>query len=70
MPRFALSLSAANVTHVDRTQPLVRSITCWTLGRYASWIAQVTSEEHRATYFVPTMEGVCLVTFHYDQLGD
>lgn len=40
------------------TQPLVRSITCWTLGRYASWIAQVTSEEHRVTYFVPTVEGV------------
>lgn len=39
-------------------QPLVRSITCWTLGRYASWTTQPFSEEHKVTYFIPTMEGV------------
>ena len=39
-------------------QPLVRSITCWTLGRYASWCTQPISEEHKSLYFIPTMEGV------------
>ncbi|KAF9047558.1 ARM repeat-containing protein [Panaeolus papilionaceus] len=39
-------------------KPLVRSITCWTLGRYASWCTQPKSEEHRNLYFIPTMEGL------------
>jgi transportin-1 len=39
-------------------KPLVRSITCWTLGRYASWCTQIASEEHRARFFVPAMEGL------------
>ncbi|KAK7691867.1 hypothetical protein QCA50_005271 [Cerrena zonata] len=40
------------------TRPLVRSITCWTLGRYASWCTQPISEEHRNTFFIPTLEGL------------
>ncbi|KAN0081336.1 Armadillo-type fold [Tylopilus felleus] len=39
-------------------KPLVRSITCWTLGRYASWCTQPISEEHKNRYFIPTMEGL------------
>lgn len=39
-------------------QPLVRSITCWTLGRYASWCTIIPNEEHKNSFFVPTMEGV------------
>ncbi|KAI9568792.1 armadillo-type protein [Boletus coccyginus] len=39
-------------------KPLVRSITCWTLGRYASWCTQPVSEEHKNRYFIPTMEGL------------
>ncbi|KAH0829133.1 armadillo-type protein [Lanmaoa asiatica] len=39
-------------------KPLVRSITCWTLGRYASWCTQPISEEHKSRYFIPTMEGL------------
>ncbi|KAJ7503141.1 armadillo-type protein [Mycena galericulata] len=39
-------------------KPLVRSITCWTLGRYASWTTQPISEAHKNQYFVPTMEGL------------
>ncbi|KIJ51420.1 hypothetical protein M422DRAFT_158398 [Sphaerobolus stellatus SS14] len=46
------------INMLNDPKPLVRSITCWTLGRYASWIAQVSSDEHRATYFVPTVEGL------------
>ena len=40
------------------SQPLVRSITCWTLGRYASWCTQPISDEHKNQFFVPTLEGV------------
>ncbi|KAJ7761669.1 hypothetical protein B0H16DRAFT_1884214 [Mycena metata] len=39
-------------------KPLVRSITCWTLGRYVNWTTQSISEEHRNQYFVPTIEGL------------
>ncbi|KAJ6455241.1 armadillo-type protein [Mycena sanguinolenta] len=39
-------------------KPLVRSITCSTLGCYASWTMQPISEEHKNLYFVPTMEGL------------
>ncbi|KAG9312141.1 armadillo-type protein [Chiua virens] len=39
-------------------KPLVRSITCWTLGRYASWCTQPISEDHKNRYFIPTMEGL------------
>lgn len=38
-------------------QPLVRSITCWTLGRYSSWCV-ATAAEQPQLYFVPTMEGL------------
>ncbi|WVR08285.1 hypothetical protein IAU60_005332 [Kwoniella sp. DSM 27419] len=36
---------------------LVRSITCWTLGRYASWCVHVNAED-KTQYFIPTMEGL------------
>lgn len=39
---------------------LVRSITCWTLGRYASWVVELEGEENRQNFFMPTMEGVRL----------
>ncbi|KAJ3554427.1 hypothetical protein NM688_g3116 [Phlebia brevispora] len=39
-------------------KPLVRSITCWTLGRYASWCTQGATEEHRNQFFIPTLEGL------------
>ncbi|CAH7670873.1 armadillo-type protein [Phakopsora pachyrhizi] len=38
---------------------LVRSITCWTLGRYASWIISPgVSPEHKQNVFLPVMEGL------------
>lgn len=43
---------------LNDSKPLVRSITCWTLGRYASWCTQPISEQHKQTYFVPAMEGL------------
>ncbi|KAJ8076623.1 hypothetical protein PM082_001046 [Marasmius tenuissimus] len=46
------------INTLNDPKPLVRSITCWTLGRYASWTTQPISEEHKAKYFIPTMEGL------------
>ncbi|KAF7293401.1 Importin beta-2 subunit [Mycena indigotica] len=46
------------ISMLSDSKPLIRSITCWTLGRYASWTTQPISEEHKNEYFVPTMEGL------------
>ncbi|ORZ18863.1 armadillo-type protein [Absidia repens] len=32
------------LTQLNDTKPLVRSITCWTLGRYTNWIAQASQQ--------------------------
>ena len=39
-------------------EPLVRQITCWTLGRYSAWGASLTDPALRAQYFEPMMEGI------------
>jgi transportin-1 len=41
-------------------EPLVRQITCWTLGRYSSWGAGLTDPAMRSQYFEPMMEGILL----------
>jgi len=41
-------------------EPLVRQITCWTLGRYSAWGANLTDPNLRAQYFLPMMEGILL----------
>ncbi|KAF8870895.1 transportin-PC [Infundibulicybe gibba] len=46
------------INTLNDAKPLVRSITCWTLGRYASWTTQPISEDHKNQYFIPTMEGL------------
>ncbi|QRW12567.1 importin subunit beta-2 [Ceratobasidium sp. AG-Ba] len=46
------------INTLNDAKPLVRSITCWTLGRYASWCTNNQSEEHKSKYFVPAMEGL------------
>ncbi|KAG9123767.1 hypothetical protein FRC07_014026 [Ceratobasidium sp. 392] len=45
------------VNTLSDSQPLVRSITCWTLGRYATWCASNPSEEHKNKYCASVMEG-------------
>lgn len=37
------------------TKPLVRSITCWTLGRYTSWVVHMQEPDK---YLVPLMEAL------------
>ncbi|KAF7424984.1 hypothetical protein PC9H_010295 [Pleurotus ostreatus] len=46
---------------------LVRSMTCRTLGRYASWICRSLTETHMIQYFVPTMEGLLLMVIDNDK---
>ncbi|RFU35739.1 hypothetical protein B7463_g591, partial [Scytalidium lignicola] len=46
------------ITLLNDQEPLVRQITCWTLGRYSGWGANLTEPGARAQYFVPMMEGI------------
>ncbi|KAF8271037.1 ARM repeat-containing protein [Lactarius quietus] len=46
------------IQSLNDPKPLVRSITCWTLGRYANWCTAGTTEDHKAQFFIPTMEGL------------
>ncbi|KAH8815861.1 armadillo-type protein [Xylogone sp. PMI_703] len=46
------------ITLLNDQEPLVRQITCWTLGRYSGWGANLTDPAARAQYFVPMMEGI------------
>ena len=46
------------VTLLDDEEPVVRQITCWTLGRYSSWAAHLTDQQQKEQYFVPLMGGI------------
>jgi transportin-1 len=47
------------INALNDPKPLVRSIACWTIGRYSSWtIKEDATPEHKQQYFVPAMEGV------------
>ncbi|KAI5479391.1 importin beta-2 subunit [Pseudohyphozyma bogoriensis] len=47
------------INSLSDPKPLVRSITCWTIGRYSSWTIKVDATlEHKQQYFVPAMEGL------------
>lgn len=43
---------------LNDSEPVVRQITCWTLGRYSSWAAELTDPNQRRQYFEPMMEGI------------
>ncbi|KAJ3307219.1 hypothetical protein HDV03_001704 [Kappamyces sp. JEL0829] len=52
---------------LSHEKPLIRSITCWTLGRYISWIVNPPPEvradhaahqQHFSTYFLPLLQGI------------
>lgn len=44
---------------ISARQPLVRSITCWTIGRYSAWACEQEGPA-RDEFFVPVLEGVSL----------
>ncbi|KAI0201144.1 armadillo-type protein [Astrocystis sublimbata] len=43
---------------LNDSEPVVRQITCWTLGRYSSWAAELPDLNQRQQYFEPMMEGI------------
>ena len=51
------------ISLLNDEEPLVRQITCWTLGRYSRWAAvhpdpDRPDPQHLQKYFEPTMEGI------------
>ncbi|TVY21854.1 Importin subunit beta-2 [Lachnellula arida] len=46
------------ISLLNDSEPLVRQITCWTLGRYSSWGASLNTPTLRAQFFEPMMEGI------------
>ncbi|KAI1823017.1 armadillo-type protein [Xylaria intraflava] len=43
---------------LEDPEPVVRQITCWTLGRYSTWAAELPTEDERRLYFEPMMAGI------------
>ncbi|CCX15054.1 armadillo-type protein [Pyronema domesticum] len=53
------------ISLLNDEEPLVRQITCWTLGRYSRWAATDPNPAnpdptHLQRYFEPTMEGILM----------
>ncbi|KAK3905928.1 armadillo-type protein [Staphylotrichum tortipilum] len=46
------------ISLLDDSEPVVRTITCWTLGRYSAWAANLRDPAQKQTYFVPLMDGI------------
>lgn len=46
------------ISLLNDSEPVVRQITCWTLGRYSSWAANLKEPAQIQSYFVPMMEGI------------
>lgn len=46
------------LTLLDDPEPVVRTITCWTLGRYSSWAAELKDPTQKKLFFEPMMEGI------------
>lgn len=46
------------ITLLNDPEPVVRQITCWTLGRYSQWAASLTDPNQKREYFEPMMEGI------------
>ncbi|KAJ4302098.1 hypothetical protein N0V88_002234 [Collariella sp. IMI 366227] len=46
------------ITLLEDPEPVVRTITCWTLGRYSAWAANLRDSAQKQTYFVPLMDGI------------
>ncbi|KAI9751409.1 MAG: hypothetical protein M4579_006092 [Chaenotheca gracillima] len=46
------------ISLLSDSEPVVRQITCWTLGRYSGWAAQLKDANDKARFFEPMMEGI------------
>ncbi|KAK2603790.1 hypothetical protein QQS21_003992 [Conoideocrella luteorostrata] len=45
------------ISLLEDSEPLVRQITCWTLGRYSEWAVELSGSQ-KEQYFVPLMDGI------------
>lgn len=48
------------ISLLNDSEPLVRQITCWTLGRYSAWAVALEDPADRSRYFEPMMEGILM----------
>ncbi|KAK7954933.1 hypothetical protein PG988_015627 [Apiospora saccharicola] len=48
------------ITLLNDPEPVVRQITCWTLGRYSAWAAQLSDPSQKQAFFEPMMEGILM----------
>lgn len=46
------------ISLLQDTEPVVRQITCWALGRYSRWAAHLANNQDKAAYFEPMMDGI------------
>ena len=46
------------ISLLDDSQPVVRQITCWCLGRYSEWASHLGTPAERSQFFEPMMEGI------------
>lgn len=46
------------ISLLNDPEVVVRQITCWTLGRYSLWAAELEDPAQKAAYFEPMMEGI------------
>jgi hypothetical protein len=46
------------ISLLEDSEPVVRQITCWTLGRYSEWAAELPDQAQKEQYFVPLMDGI------------
>ncbi|KAI9902869.1 hypothetical protein N3K66_002221 [Trichothecium roseum] len=46
------------ISLLDDEESIVRQITCWTLGRYSEWAANLTDPSQKEQFFLPMMDGI------------
>ena len=46
------------ISLLNDSEPVVRQITCWSLGRYSAWASHLDDPAQRSAYFEPMMEGI------------
>jgi len=46
------------ISLLNDSEPVVRQITCWSLGRYSAWASHLEDRDQRERYFEPMMEGI------------
>jgi transportin-1 len=48
------------ITLLDDKEPLIRQITCWTLGCYSPWVTSLKDQDQRLHFLQPMMEGILM----------